>query len=589
MKKLIIGHRGTGKSTFLKRHQSYFPQINHVDLDLFIQESEKKPISQIFSDQGESEFRKLEIKYFKELAQKDEIVISLGAGFLLNTIDHQILEKFEIIYLSRRTDKDGRVFLNRPRLNKNLSAIEEYLIRYSEREPLFRQYNQWVYHVPEGLNRSSFIEEIIFKKTQPLVIGYYTLSSEPEFQVQKYLNRFELRSDILSMDEMKTILSRGSGCEFIVSVRRKKDKYTDYQNLRTKKIRLDWPLELGDVPRDFQPDIISVHGNNFDESFKLIEKYTNQKYSLKFCPVVDNLKQLQQGFEWQQQDPENRNFLPRTPNKFDKSLWRWFRIIMLNKQNINFIQSKADFDDQPSLYQYFYNRLATESTYGAVVGYPVHHSRTPEFQGHLCHYKKTFIDVPVKSNDLREYLDIFKLLKIDTVAVTAPLKIEAQKLVSVQNTVQGINTLKFVNNQWIGTTTDHFGFRDLLESAQVDLLTKPKIYVWGGAGVLSALQKIYPEIKCFSSRTGELKTGLTSEDTIISPDVVIWAAPRSVETQFPPEFWSPHKIIDLNYVENSMGLEYAQKISGVEYYSGVKMFESQAIKQHEFWNNKDQS
>ena len=78
MKKVIIGHRGVGKTELLKRHQSYFSNVTHLDLDLEIEKTSGQSIATIFSNFGENYFRKLEIDTFNKLSSHHvNYVISL--------------------------------------------------------------------------------------------------------------------------------------------------------------------------------------------------------------------------------------------------------------------------------------------------------------------------------------------------------------------------------------------------------------------------------------------------------------------------------------------------------------------------------
>jgi shikimate 5-dehydrogenase len=101
------------------------------------------------------------------------------------------------------------------------------------------------------------------------------------------------------------------------------------------------------------------------------------------------------------------------------------------------------------------------------------------------------------------------------------------------------------------------------------------------------IQKALPHASYFSSRTGEPREG--SEDSKdLKPKIVIWAAPRGPETVLPPMDWNPAMVFDLNYKEDSMGREYAQKCSA-NYQSGLTMFIAQAQQQRAFWNKCEES
>ncbi|MGZ3749621.1 MAG: shikimate kinase, partial [Pseudobdellovibrionaceae bacterium] len=106
----------------------------------------------------------------------------------------------------------------------------------------------------------------------------------------------------------------------------------------------------------------------------------------------------------------------------------------------------------------------------------------------------------------------------------------------------------------------------------------------GGGGTLEMLQKALPNARYFSSRNGKLRGSENDEEqNNLRPKIVIWAAPRSDETLMPSDSWQPLMVYDLNYKEDSMGREYAQKC-GANYQSGLVMFKAQAQGQRLFWS-----
>jgi len=587
MKRVFIGHRGVGKSTILERHKTYFPNIPHIDLDQYISVQENKKISEIFLNQGEDAFRLLENKCFQQLIQQENFVISVGAGFNTNNFSSSSDQDIEIVYISRRTDSDGRVFLNRPRLNVDMTAIEESKHRFIHREEKFRKIAHWVYHLPEGLSEVSRIEKNIFNKNTELKSSFYTLKNKKELKWVHHLNQFELRTDYFSYDEIQEIVRKYTGLKFIISIRKIENDFDKYYLLKEKNIWIDWAIDLAPCLKTDQTTIVSMHGNDFNLSKKEIEKYQHDDHLLlKLCPIVNSFDELEAGYKWQQEEPEKRSFLPRTDfNKNKKSLWRWFRCIMLKKQKINFIQSIIDFDDQPSLYQneqVEYNKI---ETFGAVLGFPVHHSITPTYQYRLFNRSVFFVDIPIIQKDFNQAILFLEKLGLRYAAVTSPLKKSAAEFLRlhglVDSQLQAINTLYLNHSKRIGISTDHFGFDRLLKSISLKDVLHSKIVIWGGGGVVESIQKIIPNVVQFSSQTGQLKMRNSHQD--IQPDILIWAAPRYDKTQFPPVNWTPQIVVDLNYTENSMGLEYAQTLLHTKYVSGLIMFEEQGLEQYKFW------
>ncbi|MEQ1723635.1 MAG: shikimate synthase, partial [Pseudobdellovibrio sp.] len=169
-------------------------------------------------------------------------------------------------------------------------------------------------------------------------------------------------------------------------------------------------------------------------------------------------------------------------------------------------------------------------------------------------------------------------------AVTSPLK-ETAWSISNKNTpasaeLKSANTLYVNGAELFSHNTDLDGFKELT------LMIKPtdKIAIWGGGGTLDMMKRVLPEAHLFSSQTGQLRN--TSQIALAEYDYLIWAAPRSELTQFPSDDLRINAVIDLNYRENSMGLEFAASRK-IDYTSGLNMFKLQAEKQRVFWSDSE--
>jgi shikimate kinase len=75
----IIGFMGSGKSTAGRKLAASLGW-SFVDLDRIIEETAGKTIPQIFSQEGEDQFRKIEAEVLQNLGQHKETVVSTGGG-----------------------------------------------------------------------------------------------------------------------------------------------------------------------------------------------------------------------------------------------------------------------------------------------------------------------------------------------------------------------------------------------------------------------------------------------------------------------------------------------------------------------------
>jgi len=550
MKRVLMGHRGVGKSSLLRRHKEYFPGVPSFDLDQEIEKLTGKKISDIFVQEGERAFRSYELDAFKKISSTDNFIIAVGGGFNPSHIPADI----EAIFVSRRTDSDGRVFLNRPKINSTLSDLEDSLALYQARHQNFLKRADFIYQMPEGIKEFDQVEfEILSGATTGSVKSYLTVHKNNTYETQH--NLLELRTDMFSHEEIEQIVRQYPDKEFLISYRSKEN--TKFFNFDNEKIIYDWGLELGTPSDDFLifNNMVSIHDGKIEEAIEQLRLYPQTR--LKLCPIIDSWEELILGYRWQQENPTARSFLPRT--REGKSKYRWFRILAAQFQKINFVQGFTEIDDQPSWYEL--HKHQSNQKFGAVLGNPIHHSRSVTEQG--------VIAIPLEEKDFTLALPFLKELGLNYAAVTSPLK----------KIAGDVNSLVLKKGQWEGISTDHYGFKKLAELIPVK--ARDYIAVWGGDGVLQALRKEIPHAQFFSARTGLPKED--SHNTV--PQVLIWAAPRTPEVKFPHEIypqWNPQMVLDLNYADNSMGIECAKKLNCM-YVSGLEMFLEQAKYQREFW------
>lgn len=576
MRRHFVGHRGVGKTELLKRHAIFFKSIQHFDLDDEIKKYLNTSISNFFEIKGEKEFREVEKTVYQKICKENkEFVLAVGAGFDISVID----PKDEIIYVSRETDKDGRIFLNRPRLDAQLSPLTEYSVRYQDREPKFLKHSNFIYHMPEGIKEKSEIEEKILKKDFRLENVIYTVTV-PDFVELGYLMKcfssLELRTDILSNQMIEKIVSKFPNYPWLISFRNE-------NNLSEMKVAwVDWDIDLNQQPLIFKNavnKIFSSHEQNTTSAIQKLNKYKNQGH-LKLCPFVDTFEDLKAGYQWQQEDKQNRSFLPRAP----LGKWLWYRQLGYYIQKINFVRNYTQLADQPSVYQFLTLPKQRPQQWAAVIGSPIHFSRSCVQHEAFFQKQKTFISrIHIEKEDFKNQLSWLIELGLSYAAITSPLKEQAFEVCHSTSKqaagLKSVNTLKMKNGKILGENTDLDGFVSLVEDSI--LKDHLKIVIWGGGGTLQMMKSIFPSAQCFSSQTGAERDHYAT--AIHDVDLLVWAAPRSEGAKFPSELWKIKQIVDLNYLENSMGLELAQK-RNIKYISGIKMFEVQAQKQQEFWS-----
>lgn len=129
----LIGMPACGKTTLGKILATQL-QYDFLDLDIWICQNEGKTIAEIFENQGEAYFRKLENQYLHSLNSNQNLVIATGGGtpcFFdnINFINQSGLSIFLDVHLSIILDRmliaEGQI---RPMFHGKLNAaLEEFL------------------------------------------------------------------------------------------------------------------------------------------------------------------------------------------------------------------------------------------------------------------------------------------------------------------------------------------------------------------------------------------------------------------------------------------------------------------------------
>ncbi len=591
MKLALIGHRGVGKTTLVNQLKSELEGFTCFDLDAEIESINNIKIEDIFLNSGEAEFRKLESEAFHGLAVgRENIIISCGAGF-----QTEIPDDFIVIWVRRPTDKMGRIFLNRPRLNPNVSALEEYQSRFNERELRYKNTSDLQITLPESDYNFAplLIYNLGLKKTH--TDASFSITVLPEMLKSKNFDRFkvyldlnikyfELRDDLLTRGQIEDCLKKIPKESVLLSVRKENSFLCELINKQGYKY--DWALELGEPPFK-KKGFLSLHKLDDltpEQLIKKLERFEKKGFQIKLSLLLENLSSLLFWHKWWFKERESRSFLPRS----QEGRFNWYRKIFSMKMPLNYMrEGQGSALDQPTFFDII-NFKPNHFSFGAVIGDPIFHSRTPiEHKIFFENRDTSVVAIQCAKDELSiDLLSELKEMGLSFLAVTSPLKNKMYDLLSeagcgltpVSKKLKSVNTAVFTRTGSFATNTDVEGLKVLLSGAK-----GRSVAVWGGGGTLSAILGELPQACAYSARTGQLRGGAQNAPTF-SPDIIIWAIGRSQMSgcHWPPENWRPSKVIDLNYTADSPGIEYAQKTKA-HYTSGLKMFETQATAQQEYY------
>ena len=163
MNLVLCGMMGAGKTTIGIKIAELTGR-RWYDTDGLIVDKYGK-ISDIFEYYGEAHFRKLETEIVKDLAKKDNLVISTGGGLVLKSENNAVLqENGKIIFLhasletlAKRLHVDG----TRPLLQTSAENLQDRLARLmKERMPVYEHVSDYVVDV-DGKTPEQIAREIV--------------------------------------------------------------------------------------------------------------------------------------------------------------------------------------------------------------------------------------------------------------------------------------------------------------------------------------------------------------------------------------------------------------------------------------------
>ncbi|MBR2023952.1 MAG: shikimate kinase [Clostridia bacterium] len=163
MNVVLCGMMGSGKTTIGIKIAELTGR-RWYDTDGVIADKHGK-ISDIFEYYGEAHFRKLETEVIRELAKKDNLVLSTGGGLVLKTENNTLLKQNgKIIFLRASLDtlaKRLKVDGTRPLLQTSTESIRDRLATLmKERSPIYESVADAVIDV-DGKTPEENAKEII--------------------------------------------------------------------------------------------------------------------------------------------------------------------------------------------------------------------------------------------------------------------------------------------------------------------------------------------------------------------------------------------------------------------------------------------
>ena len=160
---VLTGMMGCGKTTVGKELAKIMPDYKYVDIDLEIEKSTQKKISEIFLKHGEPFFRMLETEKIRKFSKNNEKqIISIGGGAFENEENRKNLTSNGVVIYLKASPKEIYERIknetHRPLLRKDFS-VEKITSIMNLREPNYKKANITI--DTDNKTPQNIVEEII--------------------------------------------------------------------------------------------------------------------------------------------------------------------------------------------------------------------------------------------------------------------------------------------------------------------------------------------------------------------------------------------------------------------------------------------
>jgi hypothetical protein len=255
---LVVGHRGAGKTAYLRGLNT-----PAVDLDRELEARTGRTVAELLAA-GEWEFRALENQVLAQLVAeaKGPLTIAVGAGF-----EGPPPKNVHVLWLRRATDSTGRCFLNRPRLDPDLSPWDEYRERFFTRDRRFRDWAGEELILPEGYEGGL---EGDWHLPWDLTLLPENFRAWERFIAKRLswgIRRFEIRDDLLSDEQVQLALRTLPAGRIVYAARTASNPCARIRE-RYPGAFIDWALELGEPPENVPYVSLHERGDDFPSSWR---------------------------------------------------------------------------------------------------------------------------------------------------------------------------------------------------------------------------------------------------------------------------------------------------------------------------------
>ncbi|MBK3331727.1 shikimate dehydrogenase [Persephonella atlantica] len=255
-----------------------------------------------------------------------------------------------------------------------------------------------------------------------------------------------------------------------------------------------------------------------------------------------------------------------------------------------------------------------------IIGYPVKHSKSPQFQTAAFRHKNinaVYLPFEVKPENLKKAVNGIKALSIRGINITVPHKEEVIRyLDETSEEVQFIgacNTVKNIDGYLIGYNTDAYGFIEGLKEIEPQFQDKTFLILGAGGASRAVLygliregaekifvanrtiDRVFQIIQDFSKLNRFIQEIIIPvpldkvEDYLSSTDIIVNTTSVGLKDEDPPLFdyskvQKKHTVVDIIYKKTKL-LKVAEE-KGCRWQDGLPMLLYQGAKAFEIWTGE---
>lgn len=504
---LLIGHRGSGKST-LGRRLADSRGVAFFDLDALIEQRHGRPAADLVAE-NETRFRAIEQELLHEVVARTEpAVFATGGGCV--AWPHGI----RTIWIHRE-GWDETALRERRRLRPELDAAEEIAWMRETREQRYRRAAHLCLHIERGCGEDEAARRLVFLAawledaagSDGLAKSWIVpRDAEDLSRAVADMKLFgcagvEIRSDIfpappkLDVPWLASLRTEDAG--FFRASADAAAFDCDAQLLRFLDVR-----EL--TPR---PLVLSSHPDDvFKEYFDFLTglpAWVGQalpdwqaQVSLKWAPRVKSwveLRYANQLYKVYEKAGGRLTFLPQGKN------WKWMRIQRLfNGNEYNYLSTGClEHSQRPPGIDYFLPHVIGNHAreFRGIIGEPVEHSFGDVFHRALALHAddgaSTYVKIPLKAAEIDNCLHLLPQIGFSGLSVTSPLKsaVFESNFVGTELDITAGNTLALVKGSFLLYDTDQAGMEAALAQIESDGVAPGPIALFGSGGVSAAITR----------------------------------------------------------------------------------------------------